>query len=449
VRYEGYAAQLRVTTDVPLSYLADQPFALTGRRHLALTWGAPIEEPLGPLADRFLSETRRYWELWVKDCDVPPLFQDEVIRSALALKLHCFEDTGAIVAATTTSLPEAPGSGRTWDYRYCWLRDAVFALGAFGRLGRFEERERFTQWLFDVAGGSPDLDLAPLYRVDGRADLEERILEGWPGYQGHGPVRVGNGAATHRQNDVYGEVVLSLAPVFLDQRFRDERTPAALDLLARLARKAIQVAGMPDAGIWEYRTEWTPQTFSSLMSWAAADRTAAVMARHAPESEAEFRAAAARLREEILRQCWRPDLGSFVASHGGQDLDASLLMMVPLRFLPGEDPRLATTVGAVLRGLGRGDWVDRYRRDDGFGLPQVAFVLCNFWLVQALAGTGRLAEARARLESAFRALSPLGLLAEDYDPAVGRLWGNFPQAYSHVGLIHAAFDASPPWREVL
>jgi GH15 family glucan-1,4-alpha-glucosidase len=449
VRFEGYPSQVRLTTDVPLSYLGGPPFTLTGRRHLVLTWGTPIEEPLAPLADRFLSETVRYWQRWVKHCDIPAAYQEQVIRSALTLKLHCFEDTGAIVAATTTSLPEAPGSGRTWDYRYCWLRDAYFVLGALRRLGCFEEREKFTQWLFDVAGGSPDLDLAPLYRIDGRSDLAEHQLAGWAGYEGNGPVRTGNGAASHRQNDVYGETALSLVPVFLDERFRDERSEAALDLVVRLARKAILVAGTPDAGIWEYRREWTPQTFSTLMSWAAADRVATVLERRAPGGGAELAAEAARLRAEILERCWRPGNRSFAASYLSSDLDASLLLMVPLRFLPRDDPRLASTVDAITRALGRGGWLDRYKHDDGLGTPEVSFVLCTFWLVQALAGLGRLDEARRCLEGTFEALSPLGLLSEDFDPAARRLWGNFPQAYSHVGLIHAAFDASPRWPEVL
>jgi GH15 family glucan-1,4-alpha-glucosidase len=449
VDFEGFGSRLRLTTDVPLSYLGGQPFALTGRRHLVLTWGAPIEEPLPALADRFLRETVAFWRRWVKGLDVPPHYQEQVIRSALALKLHCFEDTGAIVAASTTSIPESPGSGRTWDYRYCWLRDAFYVLAAFRRLNRFEEREKFTQWLLDVAGGSPDLELSPLYRVDGRTDLAESIVEGWSGFEGEGPVRIGNGAATHRQNDVYGELVLALAPVFLDERFRDERTPAALDLLRRLARRGIAVAGTADAGIWEYRSEWAPQAFSTLMSWAGADRAAHVMGRHAPADEGRFRADADRLREELIARCWRPDLGAFVASYDGSDLDASVLQMVPLRFLARGDHRLTATVDAVTTGLGRGGWIDRYRRDDGFGRPAVSFALCTFWMVQALAGLGRVVEARALLESSFAALSPLGLLAEDFDPSGGRLWGNFPQAYSHVGLIHGAFDASPRWPEIL
>jgi GH15 family glucan-1,4-alpha-glucosidase len=449
VRFEGFPAPVRLTTDVPLSYLGGQPFTLTGRRHVVLTWGAPIEEPLAPLADRFLAETVRYWRTWVKDCDIPPTFQEQVIRSALALKLHCFEDTGAIVAATTTSVPESPGSGRTWDYRYCWLRDAYYVLAAFRRLGRFEERERFTQWILDVAGGAVDLTLAPLYRVDGRSDLEEVEHRAWRGYDEDGPVRSGNGAALHVQNDVYGETVLALAPVFLDERFRDERTPAALDLLHRLARKGVAVAGQPDAGIWEYRKAWTPQTFSTLMSWAGADRAAMVLERQSPGRGAELAAEAARLRETIVARCWRSDRRTFVGSHDSDELDASLLQMVPLRFLPRSDPRIVSTVEVIAGELERGEWIDRYRADDGLGVPKVAFVVCTYWLVQALAELGRVDEARRRLEATFAALSPLGLVSEDYDPRAHRLWGNYPQAYSHVGLIHAAFDASPRWADIL
>ncbi len=229
------------------------------RRCFVLSWGAPSEEPLDELGDRFLRQTIRYWENWVKHCDVPPIYQEEVIRSALALKLHCYEDTGAIVAALTTSIPEAPGTGRTWDYRYCWLRDAYYTLGAFRLLGHFDEREQFSQYLLNVAGSAKDFDLAPLYRVDGKVDLEEHQLPNWAGYLGSGPVRVGNQAAVHRQYDVFGEMVLALSPLFLDARFRGSVNQPVHELLTALARKAESLAGQPDAGIWEYRTDWRPR----------------------------------------------------------------------------------------------------------------------------------------------------------------------------------------------
>jgi GH15 family glucan-1,4-alpha-glucosidase len=449
VKFDGFAAPLRLTTDVPLSYLGGKTFALTERRHLALTWGPPIEEPLPALCDRFLGETVRYWRRWVKRCNTPPLYQTEVIRSALALKLHCFEDTGAIVASMTTSLPEAPGSGRTWDYRYCWLRDAYYVLGALRRLGHFEERESFTRYLLDIVAGTPELKLSPLYRVDGASDLEERIVEGWPGYGGEGPVRVGNAAAEHVQNDIFGEMVLALTPVFLDERFSAERSEAAFDLIRRLARKAVAVAGTPDAGIWEYRTEWVPQTFSTLMCWAGAERMSRIAARHAPDLEAEFREASVRIREELIATAWNPTRKTFVGSHGGETLDASLLQMATLRLLPAEDPRLHATIDAIRNGLSQEGWLFRYRLDDGFGKPTVAFIICTFWLVEALAATGRLEESKAVMSHVHSAFSPLGLLSEDYQTSNLRMWGNFPQAYSHAGLIQAAFAASPRWADIL
>jgi GH15 family glucan-1,4-alpha-glucosidase len=449
LRFEGFASPLRLTTDIPLSYLSGRPFALTGKRHLALTWGAPIEEPLPPLSDRFLGETLRYWQRWVKHCDIPPLYQREVIRSALVLKLHCFEDTGAIVAAMTTSIPEAAGSGRTWDYRYCWLRDAYYVIGAFRLLGHFEEREHFIEYLLNVAASAPDLRLAPLYRVDGSSDLEERILEAWPGFGGEGPVRVGNGAARHSQNDIFGEMVLALTPIFLDERFSAERSEATLELIERLARKAIAVVGSPDAGIWEYRTEWKPQTFSSLMSWAAADRMARVAGRQAPGAAREFEDAAAHIREEIVARAWNAEIGAFTGTYGGGDLDAALLQMAGLRLLPIDDGMLTGTIDAIRQRLSRDGWLFRYRLDDGFGQPTVAFILCTFWLAEALAVVGRHGEAKAVMDHVHSALSPLGLLSEDYETSNLRMWGNFPQAYSHVGLIHAAFAASPKWADIL
>ncbi len=449
VRFEGFSSQLRLTTDIPISYLTGQPFALTERSHLVLTWGAPLEEPLAPLCERFFSETMRYWQRWVKECDIPPLFQQEVIRSALALKLHCFEDTGAIVAAMTTSIPESPGCGRTWDYRYCWLRDAYYALSAFHLLGHFEEREQFVRYLINVASASPDLALAPLYSVDARIDLEEQVLDNWPGFNGEGPVRIGNSAALQRQNDMFGEMVLALCTVFLDDRFSAERSLATLDLLYRLTQKALSVVGTPDAGIWEFRSGSRPQTFSSLMCWAAADRMANVAQRQHPERESEFRLAAERIRTEILQNAWNEKAGVFYSTYGGTDLDASLLQIVTLRMLPATDPRLQRTIDTIRHSLSNGKWLMRYCIDDGYGKPTAAFIVCTFWLIEALAAVGRNAEARVLLDTARAALSPLGLLSEDYDVAEKRLWGNFPQAYSHVGLIHAAFAASPRWAEVL
>ncbi len=449
VRFDGFERELRLTTDMPLSFLNGAPFALTETKYFVLSWDAPVEEPLRPLAERYLLETTRYWQRWVKHCNIPPLFQQEVLRSALVLKLHCYEDTGAIIAAMTTSIPESPDSGRTWDYRYCWLRDAYYSLSALRLLGHFEEREKFLTFLLNVAGSAEDLALSPLYRIDGRSDLEERQIPGWAGFEGHGPVRVGNAAALQTQHDIYGEMVLALVRIFVDERFRHEQSKASLALLERLTRKAISLAGTPDAGIWEYRTEPSPQTFSSLMSWAAADRMAFVAARHLPEHEESFRAAAKKIREEIIDKAWNADLAAFVGSYGGRDLDASLMQLPVLRFLPMDDKRLHQSLDTMRRDLSVDGWLMRYRLNDGFGTPTVAFRICTFWMIEALAILGRPSEAAAAMKTAIASLSRLGLMAEDYDVVGKRMWGNFPQTYSHVGLIHAAFAASPAWSELL
>lgn len=449
VRYEGFPAQVRLTTDIPLAYLTGQPFTLTTRQYFALTWGAPLEEALAPLCEKFFNETSRYWRLWAKHCDIPPQFQQEVIRSALTLKLHCYEDTGAIIAAMTTSIPESAGSGRTWDYRYCWLRDAYYVVNAFSLLGHFEERAQFVQYLLNIAGGASAMTLSPLYRIDGLQNLEEAILDDWPGYENEQPVRIGNGAAQHSQYDIYGELVLALTPLFLDERMQEERSPATLKLVEDLTRKAISLAGLPDAGIWEYRTEWKPQTFSSLMCWAAADRMALIEGHLKLPKSSDFRAAADKIRDEIIAKTWNPSLGSFAATYGGDDLDASLLQMARLRFLPPDDPRLKSTIDTISEKLSHGGWLRRYNLDDGFGKPSVAFIICTFWLVEALAATGRRDEAREVLQRVYQAISPLGLLSEDYDTEAHRMWGNFPQSYSHVGLIHAAFASSPQWEEII
>ncbi len=449
VQFDGFGSPLRLTTDLPLSYLGGRPFTLSGPKHLALTWGAAIEEPLEPLCDRLLAGTVGHWRRFVKHCDIPAHYQSDVIRSALALKLHCYEDTGAIVASITTSIPESPGSGRTWDYRYCWLRDSYYVIDAFRLLGQFDERDAFITYVLNIAGNTPDLALAPLYSVTGARAGPERIETGWAGFAGDGPVRVGNDAFGHVQHDIFGEVVLALAPIFHDDRFSAERTPATLDLVWRLTDRAIAVAGTPDRGIWEYRRPPEPLTFSSMMCWAAADRAAAIADRFDPGRAAGLREAAVRIREGISTRAWSEERQAYCGTYGGRDLDAALLQMAPLRLYPPDDPRLQSTIDAVQKGLSQSGWLLRYRDDDGLGETTAAFVLCTFWLIEALARTGRLDEARRLMDMARGLGSDLGLIAEDVDPATGRMSGNFPQAYSHVGEIRAAFAASPSWREVL
>ncbi|MFO7571190.1 MAG: glycoside hydrolase family 15 protein, partial [Gaiellaceae bacterium] len=277
IEYRGLPAPVRLTTNVPLTYIEDERAFLVERdQHLVLTWGQPLEAGLEDTAERFLERTIDYWRRWVKATRTPRDYQREVIRSALVLKLHQFEDTGALLAATTTSLPEHPGSGRTWDYRYCWLRDAYFTLNALERLGHSAEMEDFLQYLRNLAeegGGS----LQPAYRMSGSPEAPERELDHLSGFEGEGPVRVGNQAFEHLQNDVYGEMVLAVSRLFLDKRFVGEIPPhTAVGIVSTLVDQIDARLEEPDAGPWEFRERTRLHGFTVLMHWAGAQRAVEV-----------------------------------------------------------------------------------------------------------------------------------------------------------------------------
>jgi GH15 family glucan-1,4-alpha-glucosidase len=443
-------AQLRLTTNVPLSYIREaREFLLERDAYVVLTWGAPLEAPLAETCESFLARTRRYWEGWVKHTSLPGRFQHQVLRSALALKLHQYEDTGAITAATTTSLPEHPGSGRTWDYRYCWLRDAYFTLRAMRRLGHFEEMEAFVAFLKNLAESSPE-HLQPVYGISGERDLHERVLAHLAGYRGEGPVRAGNAAYAQVQNDVYGEMIAAIAPLFLDIRFEDQITRRSDRLVRRLLERIARTLEEPDAGIWEIRNDTRLHTFSLLMHWVGA-RVAARIGRRLGDAELEGHAGglAARARTLIEERCWRPELGHYGDSVSTDNADASLLMMMNLGFLRAGHPRAAEHVDALAKRLSvNRHLMQRYRHHDGIGETRATFTVCGFWHAEALARLGRRDEAERVMEELLGYANPVGLLSEDVDPATGESWGNFPQTYSHVGVINAAFALSPLPSEV-
>jgi GH15 family glucan-1,4-alpha-glucosidase len=436
-------AQLRLTTNAPLTYVREgRPFALDKDIFLVLTWGLPLEAPLVETCQAFLSRTQRYWETWVKHANIPDRFQDEVIRSALALKLHQYEDTGAITAAATTSIPEYPGSGRTWDYRFCWLRDSCFTLGALRRLGHFEEMERFVGYLTNIA--ATDERLQPVYGISGESVLTERTLDHLAGFGGEGPVRAGNQAYEQEQHDVYGEMLASIAPMFSDVRFRDHAGKTTTTLLDRLLESIDEHMEAPDAGLWEKRQAPVLHTFSLLMHWVGA--TAALRAGERggnPLLAARARKLAARARSIIEDRCWRESLGRFADSPSGDNADASLLLLVNTGFLDDDLDKAARHIHALHKRLSANDaLLYRYRHDDGLGDTHATFTVCGFWYAEALARVG---EAE-RAEEVFRTLlghaNHVGLLSEDIDPDSGQLWGNFPQTYSHVGVINTAFALS-------
>ncbi|MBI2519977.1 MAG: glycoside hydrolase family 15 protein [Bdellovibrio sp.] len=454
VRFEFREDNLRLTTNMPLTYLCEEsPFALKEKLYFGLTWSSAIEEDLIQVCERFFQHTQDYWKTWVKHCSIPSLFQAETIRSALALKLHCYEDTGAILAALTTSLPEEPGVERNWDYRYCWLRDAHFLLSAFHNLGHFEEMEGFLKFFLGIAQKfeiSKDR-LAPVYTLSQGLPLPEIRHSIWRGYNGYGPVQTNNQAAEHVQNDVYGEMVLTLAPIYFDERFVHLRTKDHENLLANLARNCACSISQPDAGLWEVRSGWQEHSFTNLMNWAGLERTLRIQ-NNGHLKLSQFNAKDAQDQafaavEKAARE------GSIRNGPNDTSFDSALSLATILRF-PREKLCLAT-VRDIQKHLALGtsrpqsSFFYRYIRNDDFGKPSSAFVICSFWLAQALARLGYKKEASDILEDAIQASNHLGLFSEHYRPHSRTQLGNFPQAYSHVGLINAAFAVSPPWSEIL
>ena len=445
IQWEVPEGALRLTTNVPQSYIDEgRPFLLEQDAYVVLTWGEPLEASLEETCESFLTRTRAYWERWVKHTALPGCFSREVIRSALTLKMHQYEETGAITAATTTSLPEYPGSGRNWDYRYCWLRDAYFTLNAMRRLNHFEESEGFVSYLLNLAGAFSS-KLQPCYGISGEAILTERVLDHLAGYQGSGPVRIGNAAYRQVQNDVYGEMMAAIAPTFLDVRFEDAGTVGTERLVRQLLDRIADTMEVPDAGLWEIRDEPKLHTFSLLMHWLGA-RVAGDIGNALGDADLEGRGRGLALRAAsiIEERCWREAEGFYADATSSNNADAALLMMINLGFLRPGQPKAESHLRALAERLTANDTLlYRYRHHDGLGDTHSTFTVCGFWYVEALARLGHREEARASLAKLIGHANHLGLYSEDIDPADGRLWGNFPQTYSHVGLINAAFAIDP------
>ncbi|HET6623737.1 MAG TPA: glycoside hydrolase family 15 protein [Gaiellaceae bacterium] len=448
IEYAGFPTPVRLTTNVPLTYVEDErPFLVDEDCHLVLTWGEPLEAGLEETAERFLERTLDYWRRWVKGTRVPRDYQSEVIRSALVLKLHQYEDTGALLAATTTSLPEHPGSGRTWDYRFCWLRDAYFTLNALERLGHSEEMERFLEYLRNIAEEGEGV-LQPAYRINGAAEAAERELDHLSGYNGDGPVRIGNQAFEHVQNDVYGEMVLAVSRLFLDTRFVGEIPPqTAVGIVQDLLDQIEARLEEPDAGLWEFRERSRLHCFSVLMHWAGARRAVEVAEALGAEGLAARAGEVERRAGELLdARCWNDEVGALTQVAGGSELDAALLLAVHLGYLASDDPRATSHVDAIRARLSvDGGLLRRYSSPDDFGMPHAAFTVCTFWLVEALAILERTDEARELFHYLLSLHNGLGLYSEDILPDTLEQSGNFPQTYSHVGLINAAFRLSRRW----
>ena len=447
IRYVSPDWVLRLTTDASITTIVQElPFFLEDRLTLIFGPDETIPEAVNELSRRFLDETLAYWHEWVRDLGVPFEWQDEVIRAAITLKLNTFDDTGAVIAAMTTSVPEAPDSGRNWDYRYCWLRDAYFVVNALNRLGTTHTMERYLRYLVNVVAGSPGGQIQPVYGIDGRGQLVEREIGTLAGYRGMGPVRVGNQAYEQIQHDVYGSAVLAVTHVFFDQRLIQRGDAALFHRLEPLGETAVQVHDQPDAGLWELRGTKRVHTFSSIMCWAACDRLARIADRlRLAERTVYWRAQAELIHATICKRAWNEQKKAFTASFEGDSLDASLLLMHDVGFLAADDCRSASTVAAIERGLPQGAHIFRYVEEDDFGTPENAFIVCTYWYIYALVALGRSDEARRLFENLLARHNRHGLIAEHIDVRTGEQWGNFVQTYSMVGLINAAIRLSKRW----
>lgn len=435
---------LRLTTDVPLSYVVEErSFLVEQEQWLVLTWGEHLEAPLAETAGSFLRRTQVYWNTWVKHTAVPGRFQEQVIRSALVLKLHTYEDTGAVTASATTSLPEWPGSGRNWDYRFCWLRDSYFTLRAMRRINHFEELEAFVGFIKNVASRNPRLQ--PVYGISGEAGIEEEVLPHLAGHDGSGPVRRGNDACKQVQFDAYGEVIAILAPFFLDVRLREHVSENSLALIERLLSTIDQVLLRPDAGIWEIRDDNRVHTFSLLFHWVGGMLAARIGETLGNESLRQAGLEVAKKASLAIESTWVPDRGFYADSLTSHNEDAALLMLINLGYLTADNPRAHSHLAALERKLAVGDHLmHRYVHHDGIGDDHGAtFTICGLWHVEALARLGHMDRAEQALEKLMAHANHVGLLSEDLDPRTGRQLGNFPQTYSHVGLINAAFAIAP------
>lgn len=441
INFDGLEAKVRLTTNVAKTHIIEETeFALTEDLYLVLSYNNPLEAPLKSTFNEFLNRTTLYWHKWIRRSSIPNIYQEEVIRSALLLKLHQYEDTGAIIAAGTTSLPEAPGEERNWDYRYCWIRDSYFTLTALTNLGHFTEAERYSHWIQNIVQTNTAERFQPVYKIDGSAQITERTLP-LEGYQGNSPVRVGNDAYRQIQNDVYGQMILSLFPLYTDLRTYENTSKPDLSLIKILLEKIEKTMDEPDAGIWEFRGKAQKHAESFLFHWAGAQAAKKIAMKH---NDLEMKSYAEKLIEESsaqIEKCYDESTKAYGMSQENKKLNASEFLLITMHYLDKKKDSKATDLIAALEGELKicDDLIYRYRDHDDFGETKSTFLICAFWYAEALAEVGETTRAKHVFESLLKRANHVGIFSEDICPTDGSQWGNVAQTYSHVGLINTAF----------
>lgn len=426
-------------TDFPsISVLTGEGLELTGPRYLLLSYHDKVQPPRADSVQLMLQRTRAYWLLWSERTHRPERYAEEVMRSALTLKMLQFDHTGALVAAATTSLPETIGEERNWDYRFCWIRDASMTVSTLREIGHPRMATRFIDWMLRTVPTKDD-NLQIMYGLRGERDLLEETLDHLSGYLGSKPVRIGNAAYHQEQHDIYG---ILLDVVYQDVEER-RRTPERLDQVWTRVRSVVRAVEenwqQPDRGIWEIRGEGRHFVFSKVLCWVAVDRGIKIARMLGKDGWADSKEPLlAEIHREICEKGWSDEAGAFTQFFGTNELDSSNLLLAEYGFIEPGDERFIKTVEACERELCRDGLMYRYKNQDDFGEPSSAFTVCSFWMVKALASIGRRRDARVMFENLLACANPHGLFAEDLDFETRRQLGNFPQAYSHLALIDCA-----------
>lgn len=442
---------LRATTNGPIDHImSSRTFVLDQELVFILGPDETIAENPVELAGDWQKETERYWRGWVHSLATPPDWQDAVVRAAITLQLCVYEETGGVVAALTTSIPEHDNCERNWDYRYCWIRDAYFTINALSRCASNGALEHYLRFLRNVVTQSEGGHIQPLFGIGLETEITEFLEEALPGFLGNKPVRRGNQAYEHIQHDVYGQIILAAAPSFFDRRLHAPWGEAEFRALELVGERACNVYDTPDAGIWEFREIAHVHTSSAIMCWAACDRLSRIAGWLGLEVRKTYWAEKAKIiHDAVCREGFDKEQNCFTMGFGAKELDASVLLMAEIGFLPADDPRYIGTVEAVDRDLRVGNHVFRYKSEDDFGVPKTAFTVCTFWHLDALYRIGRKEDALEMYQSVLDHANHVGLLSEDIHPETGQLWGNFPQTYSMCGIINSAWLMSREWPDVV
>lgn len=439
LRFQGIGENVRLTTNVSLNHiLNNNSIVLSETIYLAFTSEISLESGLEETCNTFLEKTILYWNNWIETTSIPYMFQKEIIRSSLILKLHQYEDTGGIIASGSMALPESDEEGRNWDYRYCWMRDSYYSLNALNHLGHFEESKKYFNYIENILNTEKHL-IQPLYGIDGRKEITEQILP-LKGYlDRNAPVRLGNAAYQHIQNDVYGQLLISLLPLYTDERLQNGNREHSPIIIHRLLNIIEEVFEMPDAGLWEFRNKQQLHCYTYLFHWAGSHAALKIAIKLNDAGLKQKALFMIQKSAEKIEMCFDEKQGAYTQAIGNPNLDASGLKLITMGYLEPKDDKTIKHLSALENHLKTEEgFFFRYKHADDFGEPNNTFMICSFWYAEALVCVNRCEEAKTLLEKLIQSGNHLGIFSEDVGRD-GSQWGNFPQTYSHVGLMNTVF----------